>query len=109
MKKWYLTTIFNQPTIMYDGTISSITFEDIVEKLNRLDELEQKLNIAVVMQAEGSDGAQGAAVASEGQDTVAEGMGISTTFIDGDFNDSYEARIRRSKGRARLRPKGNRD
>ena len=33
----------------------------------------------------------------------------STIFIDGDFNDGYEARIRRSKGRARFRPVSNRD
>lgn len=42
-------------------------------------------------------------------DTVAEGEVNSTIFIDGDFNDGYEARIRRSKGRARFRPVSNRD
>lgn len=51
---------------------------------------------------------EGEQLATEAMATLAEGQGESTIFIDGDFNDSYEARVQRSKGRARFRPKGKR-
>jgi len=42
-KAWSISKMFGKEVIMYEGVISSITFDELVDKLNELEEIKRKL------------------------------------------------------------------